>query len=226
MKSVPDVAHDFDQIADALAGGPPDRTFTGAERAVLAAIPPSARSALDVGCGDGLLARALARRGMAVTAIDVAAQMIALAQARSQPGVSVDYRVADVMHTATLAPNYDVVLSVSMVHHVPLARIVPTLAALVAPGGVLIIQDVVTRRGLRYLPVNVIAGLWARARRLIRRDRVSSRVRQLYAEHGRGEAYLEPRAVHNALVAYLPGVRVMHHLGWRYTAIWSAAAAT
>jgi hypothetical protein len=154
---------------------------------------------------------------------------------RSSPGdrsvnarsaLDVDYRVADVLDAALPATGYDVVVSVNMVHHVALSLIVPRLAALVAPGGVLVIQDVVTRPGLRYLPINLIAAGWSRGRRLFGRDPVSARVRRLYDQHGRGETYLEPSTVLALLAPYLPGVRVKHHLGWRYTAIWPRAAAT
>ncbi len=226
VKPVSDVARDFDRIAAALADGPVDRRLSSAEHAVLNAIPESARSVLDVGCGDGLLTRAIARRGIAVTGIDVAAGMIALARARTNPAEPIQYRVDDVMRTKALAPSYDAVVCVNVVHHAPLALIVPRLAALVAPGGVLVIQDVVTRPGWRYLPLNLIAGVWIRGRRWVGRDRVSRHVRRLYDEHGRGETYLEPSAVLEALAAYVPGVRVTHHLGWRYTAVWFRAAAT
>ena len=226
MKTASDVVRDFDLIASALADAPTDRPFNAPERAVLKAVPAGARSALDVGCGDGRLARALARRGIAVTAIDVAPRMIALARARTRSAESIEYHVADVMHTDVLAPSYDVVVSVNMVHHVPLARIIPRLAVLVAPGGTLVIQDVVTRPGLRYLPINLAAAVWIRGRRLIGRDRVPKGVARLYDQHGRGETYLAPSAVVGALGRHLPGVRVLHHLAWRYTAIWSRAAAT
>jgi SAM-dependent methyltransferase len=223
MKPLPDVARDFDLIASALADSPADRRLTAAERVVLEAIPAAARSAIDVGCGDGHLARAIARRGTDVTAIDVAPGMIALARARTRPDERVDYRIADVMSTDVPASGYDAVVSVNMVHHLPLRQIVPRLAALVAPGGVLVIQDVVERSGLRHLPINLMAGAWTQCLRLLGRDDVPSRVRRLYDQHGRGEAYLEPSAVADALSTHLPGVRVAHHLGWRYTAVWSRA---
>ena len=51
---------------------------------------------LDAGCGEGHLARALARRGARVLAIDVSARLIELAR-RADPGggLSIEYAVAD-----------------------------------------------------------------------------------------------------------------------------------
>ena len=219
VKSIPDVAADFDRIAEALAAAPSPARLTGTEGTVVRAIPLTARSALDVGCGDGHVARAVARRGLRVVAIDVAPQMIALARTRHEPALAIDYRVADIMRD-TPTTRFDVVLSVNMVHHLPLPLVIPQLAACVAPGGRLIIQDVVTRSGLRYLPRNLAGGLWQRVQRVIRSSRTTRRVQQLYDEHGRDEVYLAPDAVAAALSPLLPGVGITHHLGWRYTAVW------
>ena len=52
-----------------------------------------ARSALDVGCGAGLLAEPLARLGAAVTAVDAAPELIEAAQgACGGAGAGIDYR--------------------------------------------------------------------------------------------------------------------------------------
>jgi SAM-dependent methyltransferase len=51
---------------------------------ILRAVPPGCGAALEVGCGDGLLASRLAERCAEVTAIDRDAPMIALARARAQ----------------------------------------------------------------------------------------------------------------------------------------------
>ncbi|HUQ83005.1 MAG TPA: class I SAM-dependent methyltransferase [Gemmatimonadaceae bacterium] len=219
MKSVPAVAADFDRIAAALASAPVAAELTRAEQAVLSAIPAGARSALDAGCGDGRLARELSRRGLAIVAIDVSPEMIALARERTAPGIEIDYRVADVM-SEEATRTFDAVVSINMVHHLPISVVVPRLAALVAPGGTLVIQDVVARNGLRYLPINVIATLRRRVGRL-RSKGATREVERLYDAHGIGETYLAPDAVAHALDPLLPGVRIVHHLEWRYTATWT-----
>jgi 2-polyprenyl-3-methyl-5-hydroxy-6-metoxy-1,4-benzoquinol methylase len=221
LKTNSEIAEDFNAIADALRSTASRRTPTAAERAVLAAIPHDARLGLDCGCGDGSLAEAAARRGLQMIGIDLAPQMIALAESRAEPSLQIDFRVADIM-TVSLAPaSFDVVISVNVVHHLPLEAILPRLAALVAPGGRLIIQDVVTRNGLRYLPINGIAAILGRLRRVGRRKAHSPAVQRLYDQHGIGETYLRPEHVSTALAPFLPGVSITHHLDWRYTAIWT-----
>ena len=60
-------------------------------------------SVLDVGCGNGALARRLAREGAAVTAIDFSPAMIALARERDEAShTSIDYRVIDATDEAAL----------------------------------------------------------------------------------------------------------------------------
>ena len=51
---------------------------------ILGAVPPGCGAALEVGCGDGLLASKLAERCAEVTAIDRDARMTALARSRAQ----------------------------------------------------------------------------------------------------------------------------------------------
>lgn len=60
-------------------------------------------SVLDAGCGNGVIARRLARAGAVVTAFDYSAAMLALARARdSAVGVRVDYHLIDATDEAAL----------------------------------------------------------------------------------------------------------------------------
>jgi len=93
---------------------------------------------LDVGCGGGLLAEALARAGAAVTAIDLAPGMIEVARLHArESGLDIDYRVvaADELQRATPA-GFDIVTCMEMLEHVPQpAAMTATLARLLRPGG-------------------------------------------------------------------------------------------
>lgn len=103
---------------------------------VLSAIPDGARSALDVGAGDGMLAADLRHRIADVTAIDVDAAVLARAAA-VHPDVA--WVEGDVL-THDFGRTFDVVASVAVIHHFPDLRAgLRRLAALTAPGGVLVI---------------------------------------------------------------------------------------
>jgi 2-polyprenyl-6-hydroxyphenyl methylase/3-demethylubiquinone-9 3-methyltransferase len=93
---------------------------------------------LDVGCGGGLLAEGMARRGARVTGIDLAAEALAVARLHAlESGVAVDYRQVAVESLAGSNPGrFDLVTCLEMLEHVPdPAAVVAALGRLVRPGG-------------------------------------------------------------------------------------------
>ena len=225
MKSRHEIVADFDGIADALAQGPPRDRLTPAERALMRHVPPGARTALDVGCGDGVITRALAAAGLRVTAIDISPRMVALARARTHGEQGIDYRVGDFMVEPFPDRSFDVVVSINVLHHLAFDAALSRLARVVAPGGTLLLQDVVTRGGVRYLLTDIAAGIGRHWRRLTDPHHPSRAVERLYARHGHAETYLTPVDAEAAFQASLPGARVVHHVEWRYSVVWSAAGA-
>jgi 2-polyprenyl-6-hydroxyphenyl methylase/3-demethylubiquinone-9 3-methyltransferase len=98
------------------------------------------KTALDVGCGGGILAESMARRGaLQVTGIDLARRPLGVAQLHAlEAGVgNVEYREVSAEDLAAQAPaSYDVVTCMEMLEHVPEpALVVRACASLVRPGG-------------------------------------------------------------------------------------------
>jgi len=93
---------------------------------------------LDVGCGGGILAEALARRGASVTGIDLAGDSIRIAKEHaSREGLDIDYRVTPAETLADEAPGaFDIVTCLELLEHVPEPdAIVAACARAVRPGG-------------------------------------------------------------------------------------------
>ncbi len=98
---------------------------------------------LDVGCGGGLLAEALAGRGANVTAIDMSADALQVARSHLlESGLQVDYRQQTAEGIAAEAPaSYDCVVCMEMLEHVPQPdSVVEACARLLRPGGTLILS--------------------------------------------------------------------------------------
>jgi 2-polyprenyl-6-hydroxyphenyl methylase/3-demethylubiquinone-9 3-methyltransferase len=100
--------------------------------------PLAGRRVLDVGCGGGVLAEAMAQRGAAVTGIDLAGKPLRVAQLHAlESGAQVEYREASAEALAKELPNtFDIVTCMEMLEHVPdPASVVAACATLVKPGG-------------------------------------------------------------------------------------------
>ena len=96
------------------------------------------KRALDVGCGGGILAEAMAAKGAQVTGIDLAEKPIKVAMLHAmETNSSVQYRVVSAESMADEAPgSFDVVTCMEMLEHVPdPASTVAACAKLAKPGG-------------------------------------------------------------------------------------------
>jgi 2-polyprenyl-6-hydroxyphenyl methylase/3-demethylubiquinone-9 3-methyltransferase len=98
----------------------------------------SDRRVADVGCGGGILAESLARKGGHVTGIDVAPRVLATARLHlHESGLDIDYLQLTVEEFAQESPrSFDVVTCMEMLEHVPEPlSVVASIHDLLKPGG-------------------------------------------------------------------------------------------
>lgn len=99
----------------------------------------SGQRVLDVGCGGGILADSMARKGAQVLGIDLATKALRVAQlhALEVQTSQIEYREISVESLAAEQPGtFDVVTCMEMLEHVPdPASVVKACSALVKPGG-------------------------------------------------------------------------------------------
>ena len=102
-------------------------------------VPLGGKRVLDVGCGGGILADAMARKGADVLGIDLATKALKVAQLHALEAQTegVAYREISAEGLAAEQPaNFDVVTCMEMLEHVPdPSLVVKACADLVKPGG-------------------------------------------------------------------------------------------
>jgi ubiquinone/menaquinone biosynthesis C-methylase UbiE len=182
---------------------------------ILNAVPPACHTALDVGCGDGLLAARLAERCAKVTAIDRDPRMIALA--RAQPSrVRITFLEADFLAHRFPEESFDFVCANTSLHHMDFTAALTTMARLLRPGGQLAVIGLAADKS--------ITDLLAAAPALP----VDLFYRAIYRRGESGAPIMDPdhswREVRAAAASALPGVRYRRHLLWRYSLLWTKPA--
>jgi 2-polyprenyl-6-hydroxyphenyl methylase/3-demethylubiquinone-9 3-methyltransferase len=96
------------------------------------------KTALDVGCGGGILSESLAQCGASVIGIDLSEQVLGVARLHLlESGKTVDYRLTSAEELARKMPGaFDVVTCMEMLEHVPAPEnTIAACSTLVKPGG-------------------------------------------------------------------------------------------
>lgn len=130
--------------------GPPRLSFIRDEAAAhfgrdpKALKPLSGLSALDIGCGGGLVSEPLARMGARVTAIDPSERNIAVAKGHAElQGLAISYQVKRVEDLVSEGVTFDIVACLEVVEHVPEpGQFIAACARLVRPGGLAVFSTI------------------------------------------------------------------------------------
>ncbi|WP_055549279.1 bifunctional 2-polyprenyl-6-hydroxyphenol methylase/3-demethylubiquinol 3-O-methyltransferase UbiG [Streptomyces sp. NBRC 110028] len=186
---------------------------------ILGAVPDGARRALDVGCGEGMLARELRRTVPDVTGIDLHADSID--QARAHPADTgdadgsgdIDYVLGDFLTHPFEPASFDFIASVATLHHMDAAAGLVRMRELLRPGGVLAVVGLARDTMPRDLPYvlagaavgtvhRAVKGIWQHPSPIVWPPPVTYRqMRVLAAE-------------------LLPGSAYRRHALFRYSVVW------
>jgi len=99
---------------------------------------------LDIGCGAGLAAEALARLGHHVLGVDAAGEAVAAAREHAESaGLPLDYRVGTAEELTAEKQRFQAVTALEVIEHVAdPAAFVAELAGLLVPGGMLFVSTI------------------------------------------------------------------------------------
>ncbi|BBD65260.1 type 11 methyltransferase [Nostoc commune NIES-4072] len=107
---------------------------------LLKQLPSHCENVLDIGCGTGLFSRLLAKRADRVLGIDLSPNMIEIAKQKSRQHPNIDYQVADILQWEFSVKQFDAIVSIATVHHLPLENLLLNLQTALKPGGKLVIR--------------------------------------------------------------------------------------
>jgi 2-polyprenyl-3-methyl-5-hydroxy-6-metoxy-1,4-benzoquinol methylase len=104
---------------------------------ILRSVPDGCGRALEIGCGEGKLAFALATQCKSVTAMDTDAGCLARAQMTAGWNGRVTFIEGDVMSHPLVEESFDLITMVAVLHHLPLRPALARCRSLLRAGGIL-----------------------------------------------------------------------------------------
>lgn len=180
---------------------------------ILRAVPEACGDVLDVGRGDGLLARKLAGRAKRVTGIDKSPEMIACARELAISHPDVTFIQGDFLTAGLPATGYDFICSVTTIHHMDFEASLTRMRELLRPGGALVVVGLAREASPTEWAAMVTAAPVVRIAKVLRRARgpEGMPVRDPQMSYG------QVRATARRL---LPGMRYRRHVLRRYSLTW------
>ena len=187
-------------------------------------LPSSFERGLDVGCGTGTFARALAARAAQLDAIDVDSAVVDAARLTTPQPTNIRWLIGDVLTSDLPLQAYDVVTAIASLHHLPLEQGLRRLAALIRPTGHLAVVGLARAASFRdylpalaTLPIDPVVGAF---KALGRRDRLHPDEPPVPLR----DPTTTVAEVEAAAQQLVPGAALSRHLFYRYTLIWQKSA--
>jgi len=184
---------------------------------IMAAVPHGCQAALDVGCGEGMLARQLAGRIPHVSAVDVDPASIERAR-RQDPDRAIDWICGDFLACPFEPGSFGAITSVAALHHMDPAAALEKMRVLLQPGGILAIVGLARSRLPADLPWEAAAVI----------TNLGYRLTRTYWQQPSPTVWPPPHtyaAIRQLAAHTLPGLQYRRHILWRYSLIWEKPGA-
>ncbi|MEV6118401.1 class I SAM-dependent methyltransferase [Streptomyces sp. NPDC052109] len=184
---------------------------------ILRAVPEGCGDALDVGCGDGLLARKLAERAEHVTGIDKSPEMIAGARELAGGSTELAFIEGDFLTADLPAEGYDFICSVATIHHMDFEAALIRMCELLRPGGTLVVSGLAREASPAEWAAMIAAAPVVRITKVLLRARGPEGMPVAVPQMSYGQVRAAARRL-------LPGVRYRRHVLRRYSLTWQKTA--
>ncbi len=195
---------------------------------LLKQLPLNCESVLDIGCGTGAFARLLAERCSRVVAIDLSPNMIKVAKQHSKEHTNIDFQIADILQWELPVEQFEAIVSIAVVHHLPLENLLPSLKNALKPGGKLVILDLLAHESLYDFISDLIAVPLNWILQIVKNKQIhqSPEATAVMREHLRTDNYLTRSQAQQIYTKLCEGAKIKKHLFWRYSAIWEKPVTT
>ncbi|GAA0663964.1 class I SAM-dependent methyltransferase [Kitasatospora atroaurantiaca] len=180
---------------------------------ILRAVPEVCGDALDVGSGDGLLARKLAGRAKRVTGIDKSPEMIACSRKLAAGHPTLAFIEGDFLTADLPAGSFDFICSVTTVHHMDFEAALTRMSELLRPGGTLVVVGLAREASVADWAAVIAAAPVVRITKVLRRARGPEGMPVADPQMSYGEVRAAARRL-------LPGMRYRRHVLRRYSVAW------
>ncbi|MDF5707629.1 MAG: class I SAM-dependent methyltransferase [Nostoc sp. S4] len=148
--------------------------------------------------------------------------MIEIAKLKSKDYTKIDYQVADILQWEFPVNQFDAIVSIATVHHLPLENLLPNLQAALKPGGKVVILDLLEHQNIQdrmsdflAVPLNLMFETF-RNRHIKQLPQATAVMKQ----HIRTDKYLTLWQAQQIYSKLLKGAKVRKHLFWRYSVVW------
>jgi 2-polyprenyl-3-methyl-5-hydroxy-6-metoxy-1,4-benzoquinol methylase len=129
---------------------------------ILSAVPAGCDSALDVGCGEGILARELNQSIPHIVGIDVNEPSLRLAR-KQDPTSKIEFIAGDFL-TYPFEETFGFITSVATLHHMDMRQTLTRMRQLLRPGGTLAVVGLARSRYPADLPADAGGAILHRVR--------------------------------------------------------------
>ncbi|MGW7064020.1 class I SAM-dependent methyltransferase [Streptomyces sp. NPDC054904] len=180
---------------------------------ILRAMPKRCGDALDVGCGDGLLARRLAGQAKRVTGVDTSPEMISCARDLAADCPELTFIEGDFLTADLPAAGYDFICSVTTIHHMDFEAALIRMRELLRPGGTLVVVGLAREANVAEWAAMIATAPFVRITKVLRRAREPEGMPVAVPQMSYGQVEAAARRL-------LPGMHYRRHVLRRYSLTW------